>query len=125
MTASSLLLASRVPTVGCRLVYDVFMSQDPSPELDPIEVPITDRLDLHHFRPKDVASVVREYLIEAQALGLEEVLLIHGKGKGVLRRTVQSVLKDHSSVASFHLAGERSGQWGATVARLNPPREGG
>jgi len=85
---------------------------------EPIEVPIVDRLDLHHFRPKDVASVVREYLIEADALGLEQVLLIHGKGKGVLRRTVHRVLEEHSCVASFHLAGERGGQWGATVAYL-------
>jgi dsDNA-specific endonuclease/ATPase MutS2 len=85
---------------------------------EPIEVPIGDRLDLHHFRPKDVASVVREYLIEAAALGLDQVLLIHGKGKGVLRRTVHSVLEKHSAVSSFHLSGERGGQWGATVAIL-------
>jgi DNA-nicking Smr family endonuclease len=88
-----------------------------------IEVPIVDRLDLHHFRPKDVASVVREYLIEAQALGLPEVLLIHGKGRGVLRRTVHSVLRTHPCVASFHLAGERAGQWGATVALLRDAEE--
>lgn len=85
---------------------------------DALEVPIVDRLDLHHFRPRDVASVVREYLIEARALGLPEVLLIHGKGRGVLRRTVHSVLRAHPDVRSFHLAGEGGGQWGATVAVL-------
>lgn len=85
---------------------------------DAVVVPILDRLDLHHFRPKDVASVVREYLIEAQSLGIPQVVLIHGKGRGVLRRTVHSVLEKHSSVSSYQLAGERGGQWGATVAIL-------
>ena len=86
---------------------------------DAIVVLITDRLDLHHFRPKEVASVVREYLREARAEGLREVLLIHGKGKGVLRRTVHRVLEEHPDVEGFNLAGERSGQWGATLARLH------
>ena len=98
------------------------MSEDPPPdELPPVQVPITDRLDLHTFHPRDVASVVKEYLIEASALGLERVVLIHGKGKGVLRRTVHSVLEKHPHVAGFHLAGERGGQWGATVALLQSP----
>ena len=112
-------------TPPSRLVYYLGVSDTLPPSDEPVAVPITDRIDLHHFRPKDVGSVVREYLFEAAAIGIPEVLLIHGKGKGVLRRTVHSVLKKHAAVESFHLAGERAGQWGATVAVLRSigPRE--
>lgn len=101
------------------------MSEPPSQDGVPVvHVPITDALDLHHFRPKEVASVVREYLLEAAARGYPQVRLIHGKGRGVLRRTVHSVLDDHPEVLSYHLAGERGGQWGATVAVLRQDPDG-
>ncbi len=89
------------------------------PEL--VEVAITDELDLHHFRPGEVADVVAEYLREARALGLPRVRVIHGKGTGSLRRTVHAALARHPDVASFALADERSGAWGATLVELKPP----
>ncbi len=93
---------------------------------DVVHVPITDRFDLHPFRPQDIGSVVREYLREAAAKGFTRVVLIHGKGKGVLRRTVHAVLAKHPLVAGYEMAGERGGQWGATVAtlRLEVPATG-
>jgi DNA-nicking Smr family endonuclease len=79
-------------------------------------VPIEDRLDLHTFAPRDVASVVHEYVTAAHAAGLREVRLIHGRGKGVQRGIVQQVLEDHPLVMEFWDATET--HLGATVARL-------
>jgi dsDNA-specific endonuclease/ATPase MutS2 len=83
-----------------------------------IEVPITDALDLHTFAPKEVGSVVEEYLHAAVAAGFAEVRIIHGKGIGALRRTVHAVLARHPAVAHFALADDRRGGWGATVVKL-------
>ena len=80
------------------------------------EVPIEDVLDLHPFAPRDVASVVAEYVTAAHAAGLREVRLIHGRGKGVQRLNVQRVLDTHPLVAEFWDATET--HLGATVARL-------
>jgi DNA-nicking Smr family endonuclease len=85
---------------------------------DPVRVPIEDSLDLHSFQPRDVPSVVDEYLHEARARGFTEVRLIHGRGIGVQRRIVQSLLADHPLVAAFADAPEDRGGRGATIVRL-------
>ena len=82
-------------------------------------VPIEDTLDLHTFAPRDVASVVEEYLHAAHQAGFREVRLIHGRGKGVQRAIVQRVLDTHPLVEAFHDASET--HLGATVARLREP----
>lgn len=80
---------------------------------------LTDELDLHNFRPKDCADVVTEYLDAARTAGFARVRIIHGKGTGSLRRTVESVLTKHPAVKSFQLAGSTGG-WGATAVELHP-----
>jgi len=85
---------------------------------DPVELPITDSLDLHSFLPRDVPSVVDEYLRAAHARGFREVRLIHGRGIGVQRRIVQSLLRDHPLVAGFADAPEDRGGRGATLVTL-------
>ena len=85
---------------------------------DSVAVPLTDELDLHHFRPSEVADLVDEYLRAAHEAGLRRVRIIHGKGTGTLRRTVHAVLGRHPAVAHFALADERSGSWGATIVDL-------
>jgi DNA-nicking Smr family endonuclease len=79
-------------------------------------VPIEDRLDLHAFSPRDVTSVVEEYVNAAHGAGLREVRLIHGRGKGIQRGMVQQALERHPLVAEFWDASES--HLGATVARL-------
>ncbi|MBN1105923.1 MAG: Smr/MutS family protein [Deltaproteobacteria bacterium] len=81
------------------------------------ELPIDGILDLHTFRPQDVASVVEEYLRACAEKGIPDVKIIHGKGKGALRRTVHAVLERHPLVLDFSLDGGPSG-WGATIARM-------
>ena len=83
-----------------------------------IVVPTEDALDLHPFRPRDVRSVVESYLEEAIAAGFSEVRLIHGRGIGVQREIVRSLLSKHPAVERFHDAPPERGGWGATVVRL-------
>ena len=84
---------------------------------DPVEIPVDGVLDLHAFAPKDAASVVDEYLWACLQKGILEVRIIHGKGKGVLRRTVHARLLKHPDVVHYQLDGGASG-WGATLVRL-------
>ena len=85
---------------------------------DPVDLPIEDSLDLHSFLPRDVPSVVDEYLRAAHARGFREVRVIHGRGIGVQRAIVQSLLHEHPLVAAFADAPEERGGRGATVVRL-------
>ena len=82
----------------------------------PVRIPIEHTIDLHAFQPRDVASVVEEYLTAARGAGLTEVRLVHGRGRGVQRRIVHAVLARHPSVADFGDAPDA--HLGATVARL-------
>lgn len=79
-------------------------------------VPIENVLDLHTFAPRDIKSLVEEYVNEAHAAGFREVRLIHGRGKGVQRGIVQQALENHPLVVEFWDATET--HLGATVARL-------
>ena len=87
-------------------------------EPEPIRLPIEDSLDLHPFAPKDVRPVVDEYLKEAAARGFREVRLIHGRGIGAQRASVQSLLAGHPLVLRFFDAPPERGGWGATVVML-------
>ena len=80
------------------------------------QVPIEDALDLHTFNPRDIKSVVEEYVNAAWERGLREVRLIHGRGQGVQRGIVQQALERHPLVVEFWDAPET--HLGATVARL-------
>jgi DNA-nicking Smr family endonuclease len=92
---------------------------DPVPEGEaPVELPITDVLDLHSFRPAEVADVVREYLHAAWEKGLRELRIIHGRGIGVQRQTVRTLLARDPRVTGFGDAPAEAGGWGATWVRL-------
>jgi len=81
-----------------------------------VKIPIEGALDLHAFAPRDVQSVVAEYVKAAHEEGFREVRLIHGRGKGVQRGLVQQALERHPLVVEFWDAPET--HLGATVARL-------
>jgi DNA-nicking Smr family endonuclease len=85
--------------------------------MDEIHIPIDGVLDLHMFAPKDVTSVVDEYLRVCIEKGIYDVRIIHGKGKGVLRRTVHIFLERHPDVLDFGID-SGSANWGATIVRL-------
>lgn len=89
-----------------------------SPFSEPFEIEITDTLDLHAFSPKDVKSVVEEYLTEARKKNFVSVRIIHGKGVGVQREIVRKVLANTEFVRSYKNAPEFSGSWGATIVEF-------
>ena len=89
-----------------------------SPFADPVVLPLEDSIDLHPFHPKDVSSVVEEYLEQCCQAGLKEVRIIHGRGIGVQRNIVRSILQKHPWVHSFKDAPAETGGWGATVVVL-------
>ena len=86
----------------------------------PVHIPINGVIDLHTFAPKDVSEVVDEYLNVCSQKGIAEVKIIHGKGRGVLRRTVESALKRHPLVLSFKQDSGPS-SWGSTIVLLKGP----
>ena len=83
---------------------------------EPFELPVDGTLDLHAFSPRDVKSVVEEYVNEACARGVREIRIIHGRGTGVLRGIVQAALEDHPLVEAFW--DDTDAHLGATGARL-------
>ncbi len=90
--------------------------EDPFPE--PVDLEITDSIDLHAFRPKDVKAVLTAYLTEARAKGFRYVRIIHGKGIGVQREMTRTVLSETDFVKGFKSGDEFSGGWGATIAEF-------
>lgn len=83
-----------------------------------MEYPIDGVLDLHVFDPSDVGSLVPEYLRACREEGITRVRIIHGKGTGVLRRRVRSILDDVPYVARYETAKDASA-WGATIVYLD------
>ena len=83
----------------------------------PHHVPIGPDLDLHTFHPRDIQSVVDEYITAAHEAGLREVRLIHGRGKGIQRGIVQAALDRHPLVVEFW--DDTASHLGATIARLS------
>jgi len=87
-------------------------------ELAAIEIPIGDVLDLHSFLPREVPDVVREYLDAAYEKGLRALRIIHGRGAGVQRQTVRTLLARDPRVTGFGDAPPEAGGWGATWVEL-------
>lgn len=88
---------------------------------EPGEIAVDGELDLHPFHPKEVKPLVLAYIEACQDKGIRQLRIVHGKGKGVLRRTVHSLLDKHPSVAHYELGGMGGGSWGATVVDLVVP----
>lgn len=99
-------------------LYDPALMDDENGEdtgwEEQVELPITDVLDLHSFRPAEVPDVVRDWLDAAYERGFRELRIIHGKGMGVQRQTVRNILSRDARVEGFGDAGS----WGATWVRM-------
>ena len=86
-------------------------------EPDPIEVPIDGVLDLHHFQPSDLGSLIPEYIEACLEKEIYSLRIIHGKGTGALRRGVHALLERNPHVVSYGLATDKS-SWGATLVEI-------
>lgn len=93
--------------------------RDPfNPFPEPVEIPITDVFDLHTIAPRDVKAVIEEYLYQAAIAGLASLRIIHGKGIGVQRQMVRSILARNAFVVDWSDAPPEAGGLGATIVRL-------
>jgi dsDNA-specific endonuclease/ATPase MutS2 len=90
-------------------------------EPEPIRIPITDVFDLHTVPSRDVKEVVEEYLAEAHRLGFTALRIIHGRGIGVQREMVRSILSRTEFVAGYRDAPAEAGGWGSTIVTLIQP----
>lgn len=95
-----------------------------TPDDDPVRLPIEDVLDLHAFNPKEVPNLLEDYFTECVHAGIFSVRVIHGKGSGILKKRVQSLLKKNPMVDSFRDAPTGGGGWGATLVDLRKPGAG-
>jgi dsDNA-specific endonuclease/ATPase MutS2 len=84
----------------------------------PVKVAIKDVIDLHTFRPEEIAELVEDYIAECVRLGFSSVRIIHGKGQGFQKKRVREILGRNPHVQSFGDAPAEAGGWGATVAVL-------
>lgn len=89
---------------------------------DLFDYPIDGVLDLHMFLPKEVKSVLAEYLHQCRLRGILRVRIIHGRGEGVLRQIVRSYLDSCGFIREYSTPPDASG-WGATIAILEPLHE--
>jgi len=85
---------------------------------DEIDLPVTDTIDLHSFRPAEIRDVALSFLEAARETGLRHVRLIHGRGIGMQRENIRKLLTSLDWVESFHDADPSGGGWGATVVTL-------
>jgi dsDNA-specific endonuclease/ATPase MutS2 len=92
------------------------MDKEPA---DGYELPIDGTLDLHTFDPKDVKELIPDYIDACLVKGISKLRIIHGKGRGVLRKIVHAELEKHPAVVSFRHESGSGGSWGATVVDLS------
>jgi dsDNA-specific endonuclease/ATPase MutS2 len=85
---------------------------------EPVRIPITDVFDLHSVPARDVQPIVQEYLEEAHRAGFKALRIVHGRGIGVQREMVRSILTRTPFVESFGDAPQEAGGWGATIVNL-------
>jgi hypothetical protein len=121
-TAPSVLLRAHDITRHCIYFRGAAMKQrqaDDDPyEPEPVVIPIDGVLDLHTFSPREVEDLLADYIEACLIRGIFDLRIIHGKGKGILRDRVRSILSKHPMVESFSQAPPEAGSWGATLVRL-------
>jgi len=99
------------------------MTENPLAETDVVIIEIDGVLDLHAFSPKDLKTLIPDYLEECRKKGVVDVKIIHGKGSGNVRRSVHALLSRHPLVSGYQQADLNNGSWGATIVRLKRDHE--
>ena len=92
---------------------------DNTPFPEPVVIEITDIFDLHTIPAREVKAVVEEYLREAHLRGFPVVRIIHGKGIGVQRQMVRTILERTPFVIDWTDAPPDAGGLGATIVRFS------
>ncbi|MBW9153600.1 endonuclease MutS2 [Clostridium estertheticum] len=79
---------------------------------------VSTSVDLRGMDSEEAIFTVDKYLDEACLGGLKEVTIIHGKGTGVLRKSITDMLKRHGHVKAYRLGNYGEGGSGVTVAEI-------
>jgi DNA-nicking Smr family endonuclease len=87
--------------------------------MKPVRIPIEDVIDLHTFRPQDLAPLIEDYIDACLQAGFSSVRIIHGKGRGIQKQRVRELLRRSPHVVSFQDAPPEAGGWGATMVALS------
>ena len=80
---------------------------------------VSGEIDIRGMASDEAILELDKYIDNAVVSGLETIKIIHGKGTGVLRKSVQTHLRSHKAVKSFRLGTFGEGENGVTVAELN------
>jgi DNA-nicking Smr family endonuclease len=86
----------------------------------PVKIPIEDTLDLHTFKPKEVPDLLNDYFTACIEANIYSVRIVHGKGRGILKKRVHGLLEKNLMVSAFKDAPFEAGGWGATLVELKP-----
>ena len=86
--------------------------------MQPVKIPIKDTLDLHTFKPKDIPDLFIDYFSACIDADIYSIKIVHGKGRGILKKRVHGLLKKNLMVKSFQDAPPEAGGWGATLVEL-------
>ncbi len=86
--------------------------------MEPVKIPIEDTLDLHAFKPKEVPDLLDDYFAACLEANIYSVRIVHGKGRGILKKRVHGLLKKNPLVLTFKTAPFEAGGWGATMVEL-------
>jgi len=73
-------------------------------------------IHLRQMRAEDAERQLESFLDDAVLAGLHQARIVHGKGTGILRQMVHSMLKRHRDVKSFRLGDATEGGDGVTIA---------
>lgn len=75
------------------------------------------KLDLHGERADIARALIIKFLEENYFLGKSKVIIIHGKGSGILKKVTSETLKESKYVTKFHLYGSNDG---ITICYIKP-----
>jgi lipid-A-disaccharide synthase len=111
--------SEKAATVALQMLTPVSIIEvDYNDTAAPVALEINGILDLHPFSPKDLKTLIPDYLEECRKKGIVEIKIIHGKGIGNIRRSVHALLDRNPLVADYRQAELQSGSWGATIVTL-------
>jgi DNA mismatch repair protein MutS2 len=81
-------------------------------------------IDIRGRTAREGLEEIERYVDRAAIAGVPEIRIIHGKGKGILKREIEAFLRDCPLVESFRTGEPREGGWGATIVRVRSAQVG-
>lgn len=79
---------------------------------------ISSQIDVRGKNLDDALMEAEKYIDDVSMAGIEEVVIIHGRGEGILREGIRNMLKKHSNIKSFSSGGYYDGGEGVTIVKM-------